>query len=771
MRGWRFMHWAASAALLFVSALRAPADAPHLGYAYPAGGRVGTTFEVELGGQRLKDVRKVVVGGAGVTARVLRYGVKYDAKQVRSFARNRENLMAQLKTAEGKERKAIEARLKKLEARASLAILPEGVDPYDKRSVAKYYRERRKDQFNPQIAERLIVEATIAPGAPPGERTLRVETAKGISNPVFFEVGTLSEFDEREPNDDHLAETLQPLDVPVLINGRAMPGDVDHFRLRLRKGQSIVVNVAARRIVPYLADAVPGWFQAVAALYDDSGREVAYDDDFRFAPDPVLFFKVPKTGDYVLSVRDSIYRGREDFVYRIAVGELPFLTALFPLGGRRGETASIRLSGWNLPKERIEGQLVGDEPTGIRRISVKRAGYRSNRLPFAVGDDPETFEGEPNDSPASAFLVSPPVVVNGRIAAPDDRDVFRFEGRKGEKIVIEVAARRLDSPLDSILRLSGPGLETPLRNDDFVRTGPNHLFLGDGLVTHHADSRLVCELPCNGVYFAEIGDVAGHGGADYAYRLRIAPAHPDFELYVSPSGMHVAPGGTAVGTLRVVRKEGFDGAVEVKATGLPEGYSGAGGTIPAGRDSASFTLTAPPNAEKGIEISPRWIGRACIEGDLLERTAVPADDLMQAFLYRHLVSAEELTLRADERPSPVSFSVRPPKNGKTAFYVPLGGECWIGVDGAGRGPNRRGATLRLVDPPEGLSLSKGWIGPPKGGERGDRTLKGGFLLDAASPLKPGDRLDVVVEAVIKRGKNELRFPAPAFSVRIAAPKP
>src|SRR6185369_1395468 len=47
----------------------------------------------------------------------------------------------------------------------------------------------------------------------------------------------------------------------------------------------------ARALIPYLADAVPGWFQATLALRDAKGRELAYDDDFRFNPDPVLAFR------------------------------------------------------------------------------------------------------------------------------------------------------------------------------------------------------------------------------------------------------------------------------------------------------------------------------------------------------------------------------------------------------------------------------------------------------------------------------------------------
>jgi hypothetical protein len=34
-----------------------------------------------------------------------------------------------------------------------------------------------------------------------------------------------------------------------------------------------------------------------------SGNEVAYNDDFRFNPDPILYYEIPKEGDYVLEIR------------------------------------------------------------------------------------------------------------------------------------------------------------------------------------------------------------------------------------------------------------------------------------------------------------------------------------------------------------------------------------------------------------------------------------------------------------------------------------
>ena len=68
-------------------------------------------------------------------------------------------------------------------------------------------------------------------------------------------------------------------------------------------------------------------------LYDAKGAELAYADHYRFQPDPVIYCELPRDGEYVAEIRDSIYRGREDFVYRITVGEVPYITSIFPLGG------------------------------------------------------------------------------------------------------------------------------------------------------------------------------------------------------------------------------------------------------------------------------------------------------------------------------------------------------------------------------------------------------------------------------------------------------
>src|ERR1022692_3558736 len=56
--------------------------------------------------------------------------------------------------------------------------------------------------------------------------------------------------------------------------------------------------------------------------------------------------EAPRDGEYTVEIHDSIFRGREDFVYRLAIGELPFVTGIFPLGGKAGERTTVALTGW-----------------------------------------------------------------------------------------------------------------------------------------------------------------------------------------------------------------------------------------------------------------------------------------------------------------------------------------------------------------------------------------------------------------------------------------
>ena len=127
---------------------------------------------------------------------------------------------------------------------------------------------------------------------------------------------------------------------------RSCPATSDRYRFQARKGQQLVVAVSARELIPYLADAVPGWFQAtLRALRRRRARSWRTTTTTVSTPIRCSTTRSPRTASTSLEIKDAIYRGREDFVYRIAIGELPFVTSIFPLGGPAGAQDHRRTHG------------------------------------------------------------------------------------------------------------------------------------------------------------------------------------------------------------------------------------------------------------------------------------------------------------------------------------------------------------------------------------------------------------------------------------------
>jgi hypothetical protein len=467
---------------------------------------------------------------------------------------------------------------------------------------------------------------------------------------------------------------------------------------------------------------VPGWFEAVLTIYDSKGKELASAERYRFRPDPVIHFEVPSNGTYTVEIRDSLYRGREDFVYRMTIGELPFVTGIFPLGGKAGEKTSVALTGWNLPEKSLERDNAEAGTTLLN-------GHLFNTVPFAVDDLPECLEQEPNDSRETAQAVTLPVIINGRIDHPGDWDVFRFEGNAGDPVVAEVDARRLDSPLDSVLKLTDAAGKQLAFNDDYEDKG-------SGLNTHHADSYFITVLPTNGTYYLWLGDTQHKGGPEYGYRLRLSPPQPDFALRVVPSSLNVRDGGSVPLTVYALRKDGFTNQIALVLDGAPDGFKLTGNSIPAGQNQVQITLTAPPTALPE-PVSLNIEGCATIQGRALLRKAVPAEDMMQAFAYRHLVPSRELEVAVLKRPNPRAVMKI---LSATPVRMPPGGTARIEVGLPGPRIAER-AQFELSNPPDGISIQN--ISPVRDGVEI-------VLQTDAAIIKPGLKGNLIINGFVPR---------------------
>ncbi len=139
----------------------------------------------------------------------------------------------------------------------------------------------------------------------------------------------------------------------------------------------------------------------------------------------MLYFEVPRDDDYTIEIRDSLYRGREDFVYRITFGEIPFVTSVFPLGARVDSELQVELHGWNLTQRKLDIKTMSrHQYRPMRWYSAPQGSGLSVRFPLQIDYWPEVVDQEPNNDYANAQSISTRMTINGRIDHPGDQDVF-----------------------------------------------------------------------------------------------------------------------------------------------------------------------------------------------------------------------------------------------------------------------------------------------------------------------------------------------------------
>jgi hypothetical protein len=309
------------------------------------------------------------------------------------------------------------------------------------------------------------------------------------------------------------------------------------------------------------------------------------------------------------------------------------ITSLSRAGIRAGESVEVTFRGTDL-----EGasQIWFDDP-GIRAIHVKDLTFRivcgpevplghhdvrvvgtfgvSNPRTFVVGDRPEQMEVEPNNTPDRATPVLVGTVVWGEISAATEVDCFALEGKKGQRVILDLQAERIDSRLDATLRLLGPsGTELAESRDVFG-----------------ADPFLDVVLPADGRYVIKLHDAVYAGSPDHVYRLLVHDGpHLDAALplaAVQGSSATFVLMGRGLGAEAVM-----DGSLGVD--GRPLERLTASIPVPSPRDwdpghSQRFTPCAAATGDPSfdyrfIRLSPRGAAPLCSNMLSLAATAGPA---------------------------------------------------------------------------------------------------------------------------------------------------
>lgn len=549
----------------------------NIGFVYPAGAQRGTTFTLTVGGQNLSKATGVLISGDGISGEIL---------------------------------------------------------PTTKAAAKKKKGKKKKDigeEDNLQLADQVRFRVTIAPDAELGMRDVRLILPNGMTNRLYFEVGEIPDVLENAKSE--LSASSESL--PVCFNGQIMRSDMDRFAFRAERGQQLVLKVKGREFVPYMADAVPGWFQPIIRLFGPDGKEVTYCDDYTYHVDPVLFYKVPVSGEYMVEINDALWRGREDFVYRIEVGELPFITGISPMGCKKGQKCIVHLRGYNLKSNTM---TVKPAKTGrIALSSRSRTGLTSNTVLFDVTDLEPLAEGrKENTAIENALPLALGQVCEKTFTEALQQHWYRIAVEDKQPVLLSVNARRLGAPTDAkitIFDLRGRKVE---ELDDIE--DPD-----ESMMTHFADPQLVAKLQ-PGEYFVRVMESQGNFGKEYSYRLSYRLSSPDFALQIVPATFAVPAGGTGVFTVNLTRKQKFNSPVHLIVNDLPKGFKVAGVDISKTGKKALVSVTAPEDARQGV-FHPvvKGVGTPK-KGDQITREAIPTEEMMQAFYYTHLMPIGEFRM-------------------------------------------------------------------------------------------------------------------------------
>ena len=474
------------------------------------------------------------------------------------------------------------------------------------------------------VLDKLPLRFTVVDTAQPGVRDVRIATPQGVS--TVGQLVVVRDRVVREEGDNNSPDKAQRVELPAALCGTIEKNeDVDFFRFQATAGQSLVFHVRSARLEDRIHD-LQEHSDPILTLRTPAGATLASSDNHEYHADPLLAHRFEGDGEYLLEVRDVRYKGNQYWEYVIEATDRPFVESVFPLAVAAGQQETLTLGGHQLPGNMLEWTAPGGLLPGLHWLDLPllrssdpipgEARAAAGPAAMIVADLPLVREtDDPNDVPASAQLVNLPAGVNGRAERDGDVDTFAFEARKGDAYSLEVVARRRLSAIDSHLRvLDGQGKQLALSDD--LRLGKRN----------YADSSIDnWTAPADGRYFVEVRDIHLRGGDNYPYYLAISPGQPRFELYLDTDKTQIGPGGAAAIFVRIERKNGFAGEVQLEIDGLPHGVSASCGRILAdkGQDGC-IVLEADADAPLNVsEVTIRGTGTHVLpDGKTLELSAV-----------------------------------------------------------------------------------------------------------------------------------------------------
>ena len=592
--------------------------------------------------------------------------------------------------------------------------------------------------------KRLRAKIAIAADTRLGEHSYRIVTTSGISDARLFYVSPFPLIEEVAENKEN-PNAPQPIALGSTVYGRTQGEDMDQFEVEAKKGQRISAEVIAARLQTQQI------FDTYLTISKADGTPLAKVDDVAFSrQDPVASIIAPEDGKYIIAVRDATNTGNGDCHYLLNIGSFPRPLAIYPAGGKAGAETKFT--------------LIGDASGPIER-TVKLPDRVEPKFQFFPEDGQpapqpnlvrvspfgDVLEVEPNDdmtkaTPAPGEL---PLAFNGIIEKPGDVDFFKFTAHKDMSYDVQVYARRLRSPLDSVLNICDAKGGNLAGNDD----------------SGQPDSYLRWKAPADGEFGIAITDQLKRGGPTYTYRVEITVVAPRMELnlpeMVQNSNQErraiVVPKGNRYATMVRVKRVDVGGDLTLTPDGLPAGVTATAPTMDKSVDTVPVVFEAAPDAApvaKTIDIRAALVEPPKDQPPVA--TAIENDiDVAENGNQKSFYAITEHTFAAavtDE--IPVKINLVQPK-------VPLlqNGTTNLKIVAERKGEFKGAINLQLLWTPPGLGTAGG--GTIKEGENE------GALTLSANGNAPAQKWKICIVGNAETGKGTVWFSTGLIELEIA----
>ena len=330
---------------------------------------------------------------------------------------------------------------------------------------------------------------------------------------------------------------------------------------------------------------------------------------------------------------------------------------------------------------RAEAQLQGSPAAlGIEGFNYRLQTGATMSDPVFIGLSitPVLPEAANNDRGETAQPISLPCEVAGQLYPAGDRDWFMFDAKKGDVYWVEIFSERLGAPTDPMFVVQRV---TKSDKGELTVTDVQEAHDAEGNIggqefkTSSRDPAWRFEVKEDGTYRAQVRDLFNRTSAQAGnfYRLAFRKEAPGFSLAILHSlpptkkEREVAPWTTVLRRgetlpLKVLaqRRDGFGGDIALSVENCPPGVTASPAKIDSGKSSALLFLTAQANAtNRGGLI--KVIGQGKHATNEIMSTAIEGDHVWRVEDYNTEAMATrtspEVVLATTPEPAPVIIAM------------------------------------------------------------------------------------------------------------------